>query len=164
MPTASFLSRHDMSRQQPDMRRLSTDDEVRQLQMVLTLLDRSGTPPAEMREEFDRLMSNVRRAVQRGELDTEFEPPADGTVSMPLLGDPAYLKTAIFWSVALKAPLERVVEACRRTGDGLPEADVQAALQAISHEDRMCQTDVFFKPTLVTVDRGPADDAPMMKF
>ncbi|RZJ04359.1 MAG: hypothetical protein EOP39_20850 [Rubrivivax sp.] len=163
MPTASFLSRHDMSRQQPDMRRLSTDDEVRELQTLLMLLDRAGTPPTEMREDFDRVMASVRRAVQRGELDTEFEPAADGTISMPMLGDPAYLKTAIFWSVALKAPLERVVEACRRTGDGVPEADVQAAIRLIGHEDLMCQTDVFFNPTLVTVDRGPEAASPLMK-
>lgn len=142
--TSAISTSHTWGAPRPATRLFSTDGEVRQLERLLALLDEAGSPDPDMRDHFDELMARVRRAIRRGELDTEYEPNADGTITMPMLGDAAYLRTALFWSVTLKAPLERVVEACRHAGDNASRASVQAALERIEHEDRMCQTDRFF--------------------
>lgn len=142
--TSTFFTPSEVRTSNISVRTFATDRDVLQLEVLLTLLSEAGTPPQAMRDDFDERMARVRRAMRRGELDPEYEPNADGTITIPMLGDPAYLQTALYWSVTLKAPLERVVEACRHAGDNASRASVQAALDRIEHEDRMCQTDRFF--------------------
>lgn len=124
-------------------RHFSSNDDVTRMQVLLALTQEGGCSRT-CRDELDRLFGTVLRAVARGDLLLNYEPECDGTITLPPLGDPQYLRAALYWTVEFKAPFERVTEACRRSGANASRAAIFKTIKQIELEDRMCQTDAFF--------------------
>ncbi len=124
-------------------RHFSANEEVTQLKVLIALMQ-EGRCGSECQLALAESFSSVLQAVKRGELLLNHEPDADGTVSLPPLDDEHYLRAALYWTVELRAPFERVVEACRRVGDRASPASVRKAIKQIEFEDRTCETDAFF--------------------
>lgn len=118
--------------------------DAQQLESVSARVRASGGPPPALNGAHQELLSRVVRLVERGELELDFRPPADDSVTVAPLDDPMHLQSLLYWTVRLRKPMARVLEACRRAGDGATIKTVLATIRKIENEDRFCQTDKFF--------------------
>lgn len=119
-------------------------EDAQQLEAVSARARASGAPPPALHGPHQDLLSRVLRLIERGELALDFRPPADGSVTVAPLDDPMHMQSLLYWTVRLRKPMARVLEACRRAGDAASVKTVLATIRKIEQEDRFCQTDKFF--------------------
>lgn len=114
------------------------------LEAAFSRIEESDAPSLAMRHEFEDALRDVLEGVKQGHAVLEFAPPSDGTVTIPARGDAMHLQALVYWTLALRKPFERVLEAARRCGDGASPRAVLETIKKIEFENRMCQTDHFF--------------------